>query len=55
MPHVIVKLWPGKSEKQKRQLAEQSEDVMNVLELRGRVRFGAVGRSSARGVGGEGL
>jgi 4-oxalocrotonate tautomerase len=22
MPHVIVKLWPGKTEKQKRQLAE---------------------------------
>jgi 4-oxalocrotonate tautomerase len=23
MPHVIVKLWPGKSEQQKRKLAEQ--------------------------------
>lgn len=23
MPHVIVKLWPGKSERQKRRLAEE--------------------------------
>jgi 4-oxalocrotonate tautomerase len=33
MPHVIVKLWPGKSEQQKRQLAEAiANDVMNVLD-----------------------
>jgi 4-oxalocrotonate tautomerase len=32
MPHVIVKLWPGKSEQQKMQLAENiAKDVMNVL------------------------
>jgi 4-oxalocrotonate tautomerase len=32
MPHVIVKLWPGKSEKQKTRLAEEiQKDVMNVL------------------------
>jgi 4-oxalocrotonate tautomerase len=32
MPHVIVKLWPGKSEKQKAQLAEAiAKDVMDVL------------------------
>ena len=32
MPHVIVKLWPGKSEEQKRRLAEAiSKDVMNTL------------------------
>jgi 4-oxalocrotonate tautomerase len=32
MPHVIVKLWPGKSEQQKRRLAEAiAEDVMDVL------------------------
>ena len=32
MPHVIVKLWPGKSEQQKRQLADAiSKDVMNIL------------------------
>ena len=32
MPHVIVKLWPGKSEKQKARLAEAiTKDVMDVL------------------------
>jgi 4-oxalocrotonate tautomerase len=32
MPHVIVKLWPGKSEAQKKRLAERiTQDVMDVL------------------------
>ena len=32
MPHVIVKLWPGKSEHQKTRLAEEiAKDVMDVL------------------------
>ena len=32
MPHVIVKLWPGKSEQQKRRLAEAiTRDVAKVL------------------------
>ena len=32
MPHVIVKLWPGKSEAQKKRLAEQiTQAVMDVL------------------------
>jgi 4-oxalocrotonate tautomerase len=32
MPHVIVKLWPGKSEQQKRRLAQAiADDVMKVL------------------------
>jgi 4-oxalocrotonate tautomerase len=32
MPHVIVKLWPGKSEQQKIRLAEKiAKDVMDVL------------------------
>ena len=32
MPHVIVKLWPGKSERQKARLAEEiTRDVMDVL------------------------
>ncbi len=32
MPHVIVKLWPGKSERQKALLTEAIvKDVMNVL------------------------
>jgi len=33
MPHVIVKLWPGKSEEQKRELAGRiANDVMDVLD-----------------------
>ena len=32
MPHVIVKLWPGKSEQQKSRLAEAiAKDVMEIL------------------------
>ncbi|RZF25531.1 4-oxalocrotonate tautomerase [Paraburkholderia sp. UYCP14C] len=32
MPHVIVKAWPGKTEEQKRRLAEAiTRDVMDVL------------------------
>ena len=32
MPHVIVKLWPGKSEQQKKRLAEKiAKDVMDVF------------------------
>lgn len=32
MPHVIVKLWPGKSEQQKTRLAEAiTKDVMTIL------------------------
>jgi 4-oxalocrotonate tautomerase len=32
MPHIIIKLWPGKSEPQKIRLAEEIvKDVMNVL------------------------
>jgi len=32
MPHVIVKLWPGKSEQQKTRLTEEIlKDVMEVL------------------------
>jgi len=31
MPHVIVKLWPGKSEQQKRRLAEEiTKDVTHL-------------------------
>jgi 4-oxalocrotonate tautomerase len=34
MPHVIVKLWPGKSEQQKNRLAEEIvKDVTNVLDV----------------------
>jgi 4-oxalocrotonate tautomerase len=32
MPHIIVKLWPGKSEPQKTRLAKAiTKDVMNTL------------------------
>ena len=32
MPHIIVKLWPGKSEQQKTRLAEAiTKDVMEIL------------------------
>lgn len=32
MPHVIVKLWPGKSEQQKSRLAEAiTQDVMSIF------------------------
>ncbi len=32
MPHIIVKLWPGKSEEQKTQLAEEIvKDVVDIL------------------------
>jgi len=33
MPHVIVKLWPGKTEQQKKQLAQEiTNSVMSVLQ-----------------------
>lgn len=33
MPHIIVKLWPGKSERQKRQLADEiTKSVTRVLQ-----------------------
>ena len=33
MPHVIVKLWPGKSEQQKNRLADKiAKDVMGVFD-----------------------
>lgn len=32
MPHVVVKLWPGKSEQQKMQLTDKIvKDVMDIL------------------------
>jgi len=33
MPHVVVKLWPGRSEEQKTRLAKRiADDVMSVLD-----------------------
>ncbi len=32
MPHIVVKLWPGKSENQKQRLADAiTKDVMEIL------------------------
>ena len=46
MPHVIVKLWPGKSEQQKTRLAGSIDQRHNGnFALRGRVGFGSHGRS----------
>jgi 4-oxalocrotonate tautomerase len=33
MPHVIIKMWPGQTETQKKRLVEKvTQDVMNVLD-----------------------
>jgi 4-oxalocrotonate tautomerase len=35
MPHVIVKLWPGKSEQQKTRLAEAiTKDITDILDYK---------------------
>jgi 4-oxalocrotonate tautomerase len=48
MPHVIVKLWPGKSEVQKTRLAETiTKNVSDITALRSRVRVGSDGRISS--------
>ena len=53
MPHVIVKLWPGKSERQKVRLAEKIvEDVMTVLNYGEESAHGC--RSSVRESDGDG-
>jgi 4-oxalocrotonate tautomerase len=55
MPHVIVKLWPGKSEEQKRRLADAiSKDVTNILNY-GRVSFSSHRRSVVKELGRESL
>jgi len=65
MPHVTVKLWPGKSEKQKKSLAEAiTKDIISARDtgtLRGdsalwrTFRFRGDGRSQTGRVGGESL
>ena len=56
MPHVIVKLWPGKSEQQKRRLAEAiTRDVMDVLDYGEESVSVAMEEVTAAGLGGEGL
>src|SRR5205814_9891188 len=50
MPHVIVKLWPGKSEAQKKRLAERiARDVMDVLTATS--QFPSRSKKSARRTG----
>ena len=50
MPHVVVKLWPGKSEDQKKRLAEAiTKVVMNILHY-GEESI-SVGGSKAQGMG----
>ena len=52
MPHVIVKLWPGKSEQQKTRLAEKiTKDVMDVLNYGGESVSGRLRRSPSTGLG----
>ena len=41
MPHVIIKLWPGKSKQQKARLSEEIvQSVTSVLNYGRRVGFG---------------
>lgn len=55
MPHVIVKLWPGKTEQQKIRLAEAiTKDVMDSA-LRRAVCFGSDRRNPISRLGGAGL
>ena len=56
MPHVIVKLWPGKSEQQKTRLAEKiTEDVMEVLNYGGESVSVAFEEVPAQGLGRKSL
>jgi len=55
MPHVIVKLWPGKSEEQKRRLAAAiTKDVTSVLHY-GEDSVSGDGRNSCGQVAGGSL
>jgi 4-oxalocrotonate tautomerase len=52
MPHVIVKMWPGKSESQKHRLARAiAHDVMKILNFRDESVSVCHGRSHARQLG----
>ncbi len=56
MPHVIVKLWPGKTERQKQQLAERiTHDVMEVLQYGDESVSVAMEEIDAKRLGREGL
>jgi len=54
MPHIIVKLWPGRSEQEKKTLAEKiTHAVMDTLHYGGRIGFGWFRRSSCGAVDGK--
>jgi hypothetical protein len=52
MPHVIVKLWPGKSEQQKIRLARRNREGRNGrLKVRRRGSFSSHRKSQTTGLG----
>jgi hypothetical protein len=56
MPHVIVKLWPGKSEEQKKKLGGGNhQERQGHSSLWRRVSVGGDGRNQTAGVGGKGV
>jgi hypothetical protein len=56
MPHVIVKLYPGRSEQQKNRLAEQIvKDVVAIAKCEEEAVSVANGRDQARGLARESL
>lgn len=56
MPHVIVKLWRGKSEGQKNRLAEAiAKNVMDILNYGEESVSVAMEEIQARGLGHEGM
>ena len=49
MPHVVVKLWSGKSEQQKTRLAEAiTKDITDILQYGQHLLFYSDGRSKGR-------
>jgi phenylpyruvate tautomerase PptA (4-oxalocrotonate tautomerase family) len=56
MPHVIVKLWPGKSKRQKQDLADKiTMVVMETLHCGEDSVFGRVRRGRCERLDGEGV
>ena len=56
MPHVIIKLQSGRSEQQKRKIAEEvTKAIMTWSELRGAIRVGQYRGHRAERLGREGL
>jgi hypothetical protein len=56
MPHVIVKLWPGKSELQKQKLADKiTPSDRRDASLRRGIRLGRLRKDCGKGLDGKGL